>query len=308
MGRKQQSGVTNPSAYENTAIVAIHEWKNPTLTWLDSAMKIINTPIDFAGELAMKVPGVEFVIEKAFGGILGMLNEGAAMTVRPKAIFDEFQPPVSSLEDIHAMDLEKADRAVGFLAAKYKSVALVEGAAAGGLGTINPLAGAAAIAADVTALLSLNLRAVGEYATYYGFDITRQEERLFALNVLGLASSPTDASKAVAMAQLVKIAKEVAQRKTWKELERHVFVQIVQRIAKALSIRLTKAKLAQVIPAAGAAMGGGFNAYYTSEVCDAAYFLYRERFLARKYGADIIEVTVKPAAANDFGAGYETEA
>lgn len=130
---------------------------------------------------------------------------------------------------------------------------------------------------------------------------------MFALNVLGLASSPTGASKAVAMAQLVKIAKEVAQKKTWKDLEKHVFVQIVQRIAKTLSIRLTKAKLAQVIPAAGAAIGGGFNAYYTSKVCDAAYFLYRERFLARKYGADIIEVTVKPAAAGDFGKGYETE-
>ena len=43
----------------------------------------------------------------------------------------------------------------------------------------------------------LNLRAIGEYATYYGFDIGRQEERLFALNVLGLASSPSDAAKAV---------------------------------------------------------------------------------------------------------------
>jgi hypothetical protein len=270
-------------------------------------MSVINKPLDYASDLAMKVPGVEFVIEKAFGGILGLVNDVSAMTVRPQAIFDEFQPPVTSLEDIHGLDLEKVDRSIGFLAAKYKSIALAEGAAAGGMSTVNPLAGAAAIAGDVTALLSLNLRAVGQYATNCVFDITKQEERLFALNVLGLASSPTDASKAVAMAQLVKIAKEVAQRKTWKELERHVFVQIVQRIAKALSIRLTKAKLAQLLPAAGAAIGGGFNAYYTSEVCDAAYFLYRERFLARKYGADIIEVTVKPAADDDFGKGYEAE-
>ena len=90
-------------------------------------------------------------------------------------------------------------------------------------------------------------------------------------------------------------------------MEKHVFVQIVQQIAKALSIRLTKAKLAQIIPVAGAAIGGGFNADYTSEVCEAAYFLYRERFLARKYGEDIIEATVAPAADDDFGRGYETE-
>ncbi|MCY1078523.1 EcsC family protein [Archangium lansingense] len=146
---------------------------------------------------------------------------------------------------------------------------------------------------------------MGEYATYCGFDISRQEERLFALHLLGFASSPSDAAKTVAMSQLVKIAKQVAQKKTWKELEKHVFVQIVQRIAKALAIRLTKAKLAQALPVAGAAIGGGFNAYYTSKVCDAAYFLYRERFLARKYGADIIEETVEEAPAEDFGEGYE---
>ncbi|MFY0567245.1 hypothetical protein ACN28E_25885 [Archangium lansingense] len=56
---------------------------------------------------------------------------------------------------------------------------------------------------------------------------------------------------------------------------------------------------------AGAAIGGGFNAYHTSKVCDAACFLYRERFFARKYGADIIEETVEEAPAEDFGEGYE---
>lgn len=253
----------------------------------------------------MAVPGVDWVMQKAGIGTLSLVNDGAAATVRTRAIFDEFQPPVHALEDIQGLDLERADRAVGFLAAKYKSLALAEGAAAGGTSNLGPVAAGAAIAADVTALIALNLRAVGEYATYYGFDITKQEERLFVLNVLGLASAPTDAQKVVAMAQLVKIAKEVAQKKAWKELERHLFVQTVQRIAKALSIRLTKAKLAQLIPAAGAAIGGGFNAYYTSRVCDAAYFLYRERFLARKYGASIIEATVADPKPGDLGDGYE---
>lgn len=42
-------------------------------------------------------------------------------------------------------------------------------------------------------------------------------------------------------------------------------------------------------------VGGGFNAYFTNNVCDAAYYLYRERFLAARYGEDVIEVTVEPA-------------
>ena len=35
-------------------------------------------------------------------------------------------------------------------------------------------------------------------------------------------------------------------------------------------------------------ISGGFNAYYTDKVCTAAYQLYRERFLARKYGSHLI--------------------
>ena len=157
------------------------------------------------------------------------------------------------------------------------------------------MVGLPGIAPDIVALITLNLRAIGEYATYYGFDISTQEERLFALNILGLASSPTDASKGLAMAQLVRIAQDVAMKRTWKQLEQHAFVQLIQQIAKALGIRLTKAKLAQVVPGVGAAVGGGFNAYFTAKVCDAAYYLYRERFLAAKYGPDVIEITVKPA-------------
>ena len=73
------------------------EWKNPTMTWWDNAMKVVGAPIDFASDVVMKVPGVEFVMEKAFGGILELLNDGAAITVRPKAIFEEFRPPVRNL-------------------------------------------------------------------------------------------------------------------------------------------------------------------------------------------------------------------
>lgn len=105
------------------------------------------------------------------------------------------------------------------------------------------------------------------------------------------------------MAQLAKIAQEVAKKKAWKDLEKHAFVKVIQHIAKALGIRLTKAKLAQVIPAAGVLVGGGFNAYYTTKVCDAAYYLYRERFLAEKYGESLIESIGK--TPNSYDTGYE---
>lgn len=290
--------------YDDQALREVHAWKNPELGWFGQAMRVINWPLDKAGDLLFQTPGVGDAIRLSVQGLTGVCNDMAQWSVRKDAIYAEFRKAghggINREADVFDIELEDVDKMVGWLAAKYKGIALAEGAAAGAVG----LPG---IPPDLVALISLNLRAIGEYATYYGFNIHLQEERLFAMNLLGLASSPTDASKGLAMAQLVRIAQDVAKKRTWKELEKHAFVQVIQQIAKALGVRLTKAKLAQVVPAAGAVVGGGFNAYFTSKVCDAAYYLYRERFLAEKYGADVIEVTVKPADEIDPGYPEEEE-
>ena len=289
------------SAYERRALEQIHEWKTPELTWSDQAMRVISRPLDKAGDFIMEIPVLGDVIKKAIGGIVNVSNDLAQRSVRPEAIYRKFRTAghdIHERSDIFSLDLEDVDKVVGWLAAKYKGLALGEGAATG-------VAGALGIAVDIQALVTLNLRAIGEYATYYGFDVSLQQERLFAMNILGLASSPNDAAKAIAMAQLVRIAQDAAKKKTWKTLEGHAFVKIIQQISKALGIRLTKAKLAQFVPVVGAVVGGGYNAYYTAKVCDAAYYLYRERFLAEKYGTDTIEVTVEPAEEPD--PGYEEQ-
>lgn len=296
-------GMHQITTYEKHAIKEIHAWKDPEIGWFGQAMKVINTPLDKAGDTLLSVPGIGDVIKKSIEGLTSVCNDAAQWSVRPEAIFKEFRSDghtqIISSKDIFQLKLADVDKVVGWLAAKYKGMALVEGAGTGATGAIG-------LTVDIPALITLNLRAIGEYATYYGFDIEQQEERLFALNILGLASSPNDASKALAMAQLVRIAQDVAKKATWKRLEQYAFIKVIRQIAKALGIRLTKAKLAQSIPIAGAAIGGGFNAYFTMKVCDAAYYLYRERFLAEKYGPEIIETTVEPA--KDVYPHYQEEA
>ncbi len=287
------------SEYDRRAIAEIHEWKTPDLSWFGQAMRAIDWPLSKASDWILDQKLVAEAITNAISGVVQLCNDAAQWSVRPEAIYDEFRQAGHTLEtpeELASLTLEDIDKVVGFLGAKYKGIAAFEGATTGA-------AGLPGIFVDVPALVTLNLRAIGEYATYYGFDVAMQQERLFAMHVLGLASSPKDAAKQVAMAQLVRIARDVATRKTWAALEEHAFVQIIQQIARAVGIRLTKAKLAQVVPAAGAAVGLGFNAYYTARVCDAAYYLYRERFLAEKYGHDVIEVTVQPPP--DVGARYE---
>lgn len=271
--------------YDAQALADIRAFKNPTPTTIKKILDKISWPIDKVSEGLMAIPGIEWAIGKSVGGLVSLLNDFAQWSVRTDAIYEEFRKNghdrVNGPGDIRTLKLEEIDRVVGFLAAKYKMLAAAEGTAAG-------LASAAGIPADVVAIVALNLRAIGEYATYYGFDITKQQEQLFAMGILGLASSPNDAAKSASMAHLTKLAGEVAKKRSWKELEKSAFVKIVQQIAKALGIRLTKAKLAQIIPVASAGIGGGYNAYYTAKVCAAAYFLYRERFLAERYGDQIL--------------------
>ena len=63
-------------------------------------------------------------------------------------------------------------------------------------------------------------------------------------------------------------------------------VQVIKKVADLIGVRLTKAKLAQVVPIVGAAVGGGVNAWYMASIVETAYVLYRKRFLIRRYGAD----------------------
>jgi EcsC protein family len=281
-----------PSIYENKARKELEARKTSTPGWLDKAMQRMDRPLDAAGGFLMKTPGLGSLIEKSVGGIIGVANDAAQWSVRAEAIFASYRLAghgnIKTPSDILKLDLEQVDKNVGWLAGKYKALALTEGAGFGAMGPVG-------IPLDIVSLVTLNLRAIGEYATYYGFDVSLQDERLFAINVLALASSPSEGAKAIAMAQLVQISKSVAKKRAWKDLERYAFAEIIPRLAKVLGIRLTKAKLAQVVPLAGAVVGAGFNAYFTTKVCNAAALLYRERFLAAKYGVDFIDVAIRPA-------------
>jgi hypothetical protein len=271
------------SPYEQRAHREIDLFKNPPRSWLGDVWETVNKPLEWAGDVAFDNP-VGSVVAKAVAGIVSTLNDGASWSVRVDAIYEEFRAAghasVQGGADIKHLDLRDVDKTVGYLAAKYKVMAGGEGAAAGTLGFPG-------IAIDIPVLVSLALRAVNEYATYYGFDLSLQHEQAFAVSILGAASCPTVAAKQVAMAELSKLSVLISQPKTWAELQRLVSVQVIKRIALVLGIRLTKAKLAQVVPLVGAGVGAGFNASYVAKVTRTAYQLYRERFLIEKYGPDV---------------------
>jgi len=257
---------------------------NPDRTWWDRTTDALSLPLNYVGDFVFD-NAVGDAVSRAVQGIVSLINDGVNWTVQPDLVYREFQqngyPSVCGPADVFRLDLQQADEVLGYLAAKYKLMAAAEGAVSGA-------GGAAGIVADIPALIGINLRGIAEYTVYYGFDPQSMAERRYVMSVLTLVSSPTNAAKYATLAELRRIALAVARRTSWQELEKSLVVTAMQQVAKVLGIRLTKAKLGQLIPVLGAIIGGGYNAWYTGTTTEAAFNLYRLRFLAAKYGEDIL--------------------
>lgn len=268
------------SAYEKKALREIASWKNPRRGLLDRLGELTDKPLNFATAKLLD-NAVGELLHKAINAALLALNDVAAATVRQESILGKFRgaghPQVAASRDIFQLELAQVDRVVGHLGTQYLVPAFGEGAATG-------MAGFVGLVADVPMLFALNLRAIADYAAHYGFDTGSQAERAYIMHVLMYASAPTQAEREATMRSLERISRAVTADETWEELERVLSMQVVKKAADVITKRITKAKAGQAIPVAGAIIGGGFNAWFTKSTCDAAYNLYRERFLQRRYG------------------------
>ena len=275
-----------PTSYEKKALEELHAWRNPQkTTWSKWAGKFGDVVHQISDQVR-RIPGVDWTIENVISGLFTTINEIAQDLVWRDAIYEEYRESghhhVYSWKDIRTLDLKEVEERVDGLAAKYGSLAVVEGAATG-------LAGASGILPDIVGLVALNLRAVGEYATYYGFDLDQEAERIFALQILEAASQSKLDEEQSGRMHPDPVSSRVARQKTLRTVRSVAIGGAAAPLVKSLATRLARVKLAQLLPIASAVVAGGFNAHYTNTVCESAFYLYRERFLVEKYGEAIVK-------------------
>ena len=247
--------------------------------------------------------------EQAFIGAVGGLTDFgsrvAAATIRDERILEAFRSKdhkVEEIADIARLELRDVDKVKPNLAIGYTATSTAEGAAAGfAISGGEIVAGGGAVlgagaggspgigfvlgvmVADAAAVLLAANRAVAHTAAYYGYDIDRPDERVFALGVLSMGTA-SEAGKAAAYAELNKLVQLLARRATWEQLNQNVVTGVVQKVFTRLGYRLTQRKLGQAVPVLGTAIGAGMNARVLLSVVDNADHVYRERFLREKYG------------------------
>lgn len=238
--------------------------------------------------------------QKALAGLHVAFVERGLNSVSPRTIFKALAAEgvdLSSYEDIRSLDLRMCDRSVPRRKEKYIALAAGQGAAtslavtgatvsstvSGGT-TIGVALGAVVV--DITSVMVGMGRIVALVAAHYGYDVREPEEQVFASGVLSYSTAGNAAEKAASLAALSRLVQDMMRQATWKQLEQHQLVNIIQTIVTSLGFKLTKKKLAQVVPVAGVVINGGLNARLAHSTFRRAQDAYRLRFLTEKYGLD----------------------
>ncbi|WP_173009836.1 EcsC family protein [Mycolicibacterium sp. P9-64] len=143
-----------------------------------------------------------------------------------------------------------------------------------------------AVVVDITSVMVGMGRIVALVAAHYGYDVREPEEQLFASGVLSYSTAGSAAEKAASLAALSRLTQEMMRQATWKQLQRHQMVNVIQTVVTSLGFNLTKKKLAQIVPVAGVLINGGLNARLAQNTFKRAQDAYQLRFLTEKYGLD----------------------
>lgn len=266
----------------------------------DVAAKAKDGITDHVPGAEQAVVALDSTMQKALSGLHGAFVERGLNSVSPGTIFKTFADEgetVTSYEQVRQLDLRICDRSVPRRKEKYVAMAAGQGAATSlavtGATVASTVSGGTtlgvamgAVVVDITSVMVGMGRIVALVAAHYGYDVREPEEQIFASGVLSYSTAGNAAEKAASLAALSRLTQEMMRQATWKQLQRHQMVNVIQTVVTSLGFNLTKKKLAQIVPVAGVLVNGGLNARLAQNTFKRAQDAYQLRFLTEKYGLD----------------------
>ena len=265
-------------------------------------------PVGKAVSIARKVPGGEALTRTMSSAALGLVELAASASEASVRILKAYRAAghdVTSLRDIRSLPLDQVLVVKPRLSLAYSGTAAAEGAVSGvfasggslaavlGMGVASaPGVGvtASAMAVDITTFLAAATRLVAHTAAYYGYDSEDPSERLFSTMVLSQAIDPAGSGrdfvveKQATMLAFNQVMRDLARKGSLESLGGSAIVSAMKSLFSAMGVRLASRKLAQIVPMAGIVVSAGLNAALMRTIGDTADHLYRERFLAERYG------------------------
>ncbi|PEY30827.1 ABC transporter-associated protein EcsC [Bacillus cereus] len=232
--------------YEKKVIKELQQWKH-------TIIKNSSMVTRFSKKVQTKVQ--QLIPEK----VQNVLTETIKKMVQGISAGSHFIKPKLKETD---WSLQRRDEEVLKKMDEYKKIAAAEGAGTGAGGILLGLA-------DFPLLLSIKIKFLFDAATMYGFDTSKEEERLFILHVFQLAFSSDDHRK--------EIWKAI---ETWDtEKENHMDWEKFQQEYRDY---IDLAKMLQLVPIIGAPVGAYANYQLLQRLGEVTMNCYRLRFLQQK--------------------------
>ncbi|MEM6768641.1 MAG: EcsC family protein [Bacteroidota bacterium] len=280
---------------ESKILDQIAKWKAQTPSFLNRATNVVSAPVSWLAEKLIPesarndISGVtELLIEK--------LQDFSQWSVNQNDILKathEFEIDAETIIQLKKASIHDLDHVAEKFIGENTRMATLSGFGTG-------MVGIAGILADLPSLFSISMRSIYQIALCYGYDLEsrdggsygREYEVEYMVRVFKIATASDKIQKQRALAELKdfeagrdseiygELGGDFAAKQVGKNATNFISRKIIQEIVE----QTLSKKAAALIPGLGAVFSAGFNYVYLKDVGEAAYMVYRERFLLDKKG------------------------
>lgn len=280
---------------EEKILNEVAKWKAAAPSFLNRATDFVSRPITWLTDRLIP-DSVKASVSTLTDKIADRVQDLSKWTVKKEEVLKatkEFEIDYETIVELKKASIHDLDHvSKGFIEGNTR-VGTVSGLGTG-------LVGWAGLVADLPTLFILALRSIYQIGLCYGFDIDNEneEEKAFELGymmrIFKIATAADKVEKQKALGELkdyeagrfldledpMGVAGEFTNRQVGKNATKFLSQRIIREIVE----QTLSKKAAALVPGIGAIFSAGFNYVYLKDVGEAAFMLYRERFLLDKKG------------------------
>ncbi len=271
-------------------------WKAETPSFLNRATEFVSKPINWLTDRLVP-ENIRSSVADVTDRVAEKIHDFSKWTVNKEEVLKatkEFEIDSKTIIELRNATIHDLDHVSRSFIDKNTRVGTVSGAGTG-------LVGWAGLIADLPTLFILSLRTIYQIALCYGYDVQDENmtpsEKAFELEymmrIFKIATASDKIQKQRALSELKDFESQrfhdddligVGSDFTTKQMGKNTTRIISQRIVREIVEQTLSKKAAALVPGLGAIFNAGFNYVYLRDVGEAAFMLYRERFLLDKKG------------------------
>ncbi|MCB9232881.1 MAG: EcsC family protein [Bacteroidia bacterium] len=270
-------------------------WKSNGPGFFSQATEFISKPISWAGDKLIPEE-VKSQMGRLTETIVDKLHDLSKWTVKEEEVLKatrEFEIDSDTIIALKKASIQDLDH----VSEKFIKTNCQLGAAEGfGTGLI----GWPGLIADLPALFTLCMREIYQISLCYGYAIDEhgpesaqaEFEIGYMLRIFRVATASTKVEKTKALLDLKdfevefnpEVSQDLGNDYARKQIGKSAAINLSRMIVNEIIRQTLARKAVTFIPGIGAVLTAGFNYAYISDVGQAAFMLYRERFLLDKKG------------------------